>query len=272
MTEKDQSTAAKDEKKPSSGKKRKKKLSSGKKLFLFVSGTAFTALLGWSINYYLPGLLSSNSESAPIVADVNDNPSTIGTFAASTETILLPPAARKDHVSNPPFSFCDEFHSWAAGLGGIDAGKTEFRVVVQGNSDLPVILDGMSARIIRRVSTAGAVPVGCGSAGNATVRSIQINLDANPPLAEYHTVYGKQPFAFTLNKGETEIFDITAVSNSPNVVTVWDLVLNAVIDGQEHTYVIEDRGRPFETAGWTPGTDKNTYTWTMDWYPRSPFT
>ena len=108
---------------------------------------------------------------------------------------------------------------WASGLGGIDARKTEFRLVVQGNSSLPVVLDGMSARILRRVVISRPVPVECGTAGNATVRSNQINLDAHPPLADYRTAYGTKPFAFTLNKGDTEIFDITAVTTEPNTVT-----------------------------------------------------
>ena len=270
MTENDQPTEASGGKKTGGGK-RKKKASSRNKLILFVSGTTFAALLGWAINYYLPGLLSQHSQPPPIAADVNDDPSTIGTFSATSETILLPGPARKAHADNPPFSFCDEFRSWATGLGGVDAGSTEFRLVVQGNSDLPVVLDGMSANIIRRVATKGNIPVACGTAGNATVRSIRINLDVNPPLADYHTAYGTQPFAFTLNKGETEIFDITAVSSAPNTITIWDLALRAIIDGQEHTYYIEDRGRPFETAGWTPGTAKGVYEWTTAWDPNSPF-
>ena len=119
----------------------------------------------------------------------------------------------------------------------------------------------MSARIIRRIPMSAAVPVGCGTAGVVTVRSIQINLDASPPLADYRSAYGTH-FAFTVNKGETEIFDITALSAMPNVVTEWDLVLNVTIGGKGNTYVIEDRGRHFETAGWTAGATKGTYTWT----------
>jgi hypothetical protein len=241
------------------------------KLFLFVGGAVITAALGWAANYYLPKLFANSSPPPPIVAEISDNPSLIDTFSAAPETIYLPIGVRGHRVSNPPFSFCDQFRVWAAHLGGVDAGKTEFRVIVQGNSAQPVVLDGMSARVIRRVPEPRSIPVGCTTAGNATVRSIEINLDARPPLANYKTVYGTKPFAFTLNKGDTEIFDITAVSKLSNEITFWGLVLHAVIDGHGRTYVIEDRGHPFETAGWRAGIAAKIYSWGPPWAPHSPF-
>jgi len=267
VTEQSQPTPADGEKKAPAGGE--KKAPASRKLLIYVSGALFTALLGWSISYYLPGLLSDSSKPPPIATDVIDNPSLIDTFSEAPQTILLP-GVRNLRAANPPFPFCDQFRSWAIGLGGIDAGQTRFRLIVQGDSDLPVVLNGMSARIIRRISTrAASVPVECGTAGEVTVRSIQINLDASPPLADYRSAYGTKPFAFTLNKGETEIFDITAQSSLPNVVTEWDLVLNVTIDGNRQTYVIEDRGKPFETAGWTARATKGTYEWTTAWSPSS---
>jgi hypothetical protein len=264
-------------------KKPGKKTPVSKRLLTYVGGAVFTAVLAWAVQYYLPGLLSGGSSTpatqaqaakstttAPIAVDVNDDPSTIDTFAAGSETLLLPTTVRSQHASNPPEGFCSEFRTWALGLGGVDARQTEFRLVVQGNSSLPVVLVGMSAQILRRVPTSQSLPVACATAGNATVRSIQINLDAHPPLADYRSTNGTKPFAFTLNKGDTEIFDVTAVTSEPHTVTEWDLVLDAVIDGKPRTFVIEDRGRPFETAGWPADGTKNTYSWGGGWYPRSP--
>lgn len=242
-----------------------------KKFSLFVGGALLTAVLGWSVNYYLPGILSHHSQPPAIAADVNDNPSLIDTFASASETIFLPPSIQKRHVANPPFGFCDQFRVWATGLGGIDAGRTEFRLIVQGNSAQPVVLDGMSAKIIRREPEQRVIPVECETAGNATVRSIRINLDAVPPLANYRSALGTKPFAFTLNKGDTEIFDISASSRTPGTVTFWDLELHAVIDGHGHTYLIEDRGHPFETAGLRKAPTGKAYSWGTTWTPNSPF-
>ena len=90
MTEKDQPTPADGEKKARASGEKKARAS--RKLFLYVGGDIFTALLGWSINYYLPGLLSDSSTPPPIAVDVIDNPSLIDTFAAAPETSCYPAA------------------------------------------------------------------------------------------------------------------------------------------------------------------------------------
>lgn len=115
------------------------------------------------------------------------------------------------------------------------------------------------------------VKVECPTQGEAQIRTLAINLDSRNRSASYLTQGKRSPFGFTLRKGETEVFDITASTAKADMLE-WSLLLYLTVDGKEQSIEIRNRGLPFRTVAEHKGT---WYDWTGSWITstgrRSPF-
>ena len=225
-----------------------------------------TAVIGWAVAYYAPGVLSHKTESPPVVTDVLDDPYAIDTFNNLPIAMLLPASAASPVTKNPPARWCSGFHMWGRRLGGADVNATHFRLIVQGTADKAVIITGISARVLNHKSVNG-LNVVCPTAGAAQIRSLTMNLDS-PNLSAVYLVKGSlSPFGFTLRKGETEVFDVTAITTSSEMLE-WNILLHLTVDGREQTIVVQDRGAPFRTVAEHKG---KWSVWTGSWSGGSPF-
>lgn len=231
-------------------------------------GTVFaTAVISWAVAFYAPGVASHKTESPPIVTDVQDDPFAVATFNNLSVQMFLPASAVSPRTRNPPINYCSGFHDWGRRLGGADVNTTHVRLTAQGTTDSAVIITGLSARVLGRKAVNG-LNVECTSQGEAQIRVLTINLDSHNPYASYLMENRPSPFGFTLKKGETEVFDVTA-STSSSEMTDWDLLLHLTVDGKEQSIEVQDRGKPFRTVGEHKGT---WYDWIGSWSGnQSPF-
>jgi hypothetical protein len=238
------------------------------KLAVAVAATVGTAVVGGIVSYYLPGVLSQDSEK-PVLINVEDDPNAISSFASGTQTLALPVSLRGTRPANPQLSFCSDFHPWGRMLGGVDVGSTRFRVTLQGNTSQAVLITKVGARILGRAASPDGIYVHCPTAGNASIRSLTMNLDRDQPTASEKGA-GTRVFGITLKQGETEVLDISAATRDEDRTLTWTLLIAVTVNGKSETLEVQDRGQPFKTRG-PPPDGSPVFEWTDTWGPRSPF-
>jgi hypothetical protein len=214
----------------------------------FLAGGVVTAIIGAAVGIYVPKLLDPPDE-RPVAVNVVANPATVDTWAEDVFGLVLPKGATPD---GPPPVECAAFIDWARGKGAKDQEQTRVRLVLQGISQKGVFIESMQARVMRRVATpepAGTTMTCGGAQGRATPRRITIDLDAARPTAvDASATEGKLPvFGFTLQPGETEIFDVVA---STKGTVEWLLHLDLVVGGERQSLEVTNRGANFVTTAW----------------------
>jgi hypothetical protein len=205
--------------------------------------TALTAIVSWVV----PRMLEGSQPAVGVV--VQDNPASFGT---SSIVAVFP---RASDITGNPGQGCSTFHPWARRLGAVDVGETRVRVLAQGRRDVPIVISGLRAHVIERGPPQSGTAVVCPSAGVLQNRLITIDLDTPVPVARRA---GPSPdFGFTLARGETEVFDITATTSRSNVS--WSMTLDLLVDGapKEVELLPPDRS-PFRT---TARLDDRAYFW-----------
>ena len=233
---------------------------SGRRVAVTLGTILATAVIGWAVTYYAPGAVSHKTEMPPILTDVQDDPFAVSTFTNLPVRMFLPASAVSFNTRNPPIDFCNGFHEWGRRLGGADVNATHIRLIVQGTTSSAVIITGLSAHVLNHKAVNG-FNVECTSQGEAQIRTLAINLDSRNPSASYLTQGKRSPFGFTLQKGETEVFDITASTSKADMLE-WSLLLHFTIDGKDQSIEIRDRGVLFRTVAEHKGT---WYDWTGSW-------
>ncbi|MFC6081736.1 hypothetical protein [Sphaerisporangium aureirubrum] len=218
---------------------------------VFVVSTVVAGVIGTVVTYYVTRVLTEREPVRPIAVNVNDEPPTIPSFTTSAVEYVMPAGLRP---AAPLPSECGEIVKWVKRHGGVSRTTTMFRVIVQGRTDAGVLIENMRARVVKRATAPkGGTAIGCGAGqGEAEPRNIAISLDGLDPTAKYSSgVPGRKDlFGFTLAKGETEIFDITATTGSGTVT--WVISLDLVVQGERTTVEVLDNGKPFVTTA-APG-------------------
>ena len=140
--------------------------------------------------------------------------------------------------------------AWAHNHGGLDADRSVVRVLVEGNSDVPVVLTGVTVDVTRRAAPPKGtylVPFGGGPLG---VRYFAVNLDSDPPVVRsVKAEFAHQPaidFPYTVSQTDPEPLNIAA--STANCDCSWRALLHWVYRGKSHVTVIDDHGRPFRTV------------------------
>jgi hypothetical protein len=191
----------------------------------------------------------------PVRVTLFTNPAEIETFSDDGLAALVPPETR---LTGTPGPGCRGFQPWVESLGGADVGMTRLRLVLRGNSSEEVLVERMRARVLERRDPAGGIPLKCPSAGAKDVRTVSIDLDSRDALGHYETLAGKKPLAFSLAKGETEIFDLRV--STQRCHCVWVLDIGILVGDEPRTLTIPDAGEPFETTA-VPGRGAPMYSW-----------
>jgi hypothetical protein len=186
---------------------------------------------------------SSTTSTDPVVFSIEENPAKIPTFSDFGEELVVPTGVT---IVGGPGRACRNFHPWVTELGGVPARVAYLRLVAQGQEARSILLTGMRAKIVEREPPLQGTQLTCPSAGEAEIRSIDIDLDEPSPEAQYKTPQGIKPFGFTLAKNETEIFDIRVTTEK--CYCSWFLELELIIDGQKRVQTIGSREGPFKTT------------------------
>ncbi|MFI7282586.1 hypothetical protein ACIBOV_20235 [Micromonospora chersina] len=211
-----------------------------------VIGGTVLAVIGAAAGIYVPKVLDPQDE-RPIAINVVSNPATVPAWGNDVFSFVMPTTARP--ATHPPLD-CPSIVDWAHRNGGVDQETTRVRLVTQGLSDKGVLIQGMHARVLRRSERpdpSGASLTCGGGQGTVTPRQVAMNLDEAVPSAEYATkVDGRLPlFGFTLEKGETEVFELTATTKG---TVEWVIDLDLVVGGESQNVQVTNHGRPFRTT------------------------
>ncbi|MGW6973514.1 hypothetical protein [Streptomyces sp. NPDC054952] len=210
----------------------------GKILTTFVAGLAT-----WAVTHFTGVLDSWFRDDGPWVkVAVQTNPYRVGSFNNDAVHGAMPIGERP---TTGPGKGCDGFHDWLIKHGGTDAPQSKFQVVVQGNADGDVQISNLRVLIADRQEPSRAVGVVCPSAGETNAHPISIDLDKASPRAVYTSPSGR-PFGFTVKKGESETFPITATAHHGRYS--WRLEFDMTLGTEASTQLVDDSGKPFRTV------------------------
>ena len=166
----------------------------------------------------------------------------------------LPPLPEDETGVEQWVSETDAIDSYAAG----SAALTNLQVTIQGRSSAQIILTGIDFVVVRRrTGTIQGGLVADGAAGPTDFRYIEVNLDSKPPkiIASYPNYlagssdppWERTPvrFPYFVTDTSSEVFNIVAYTH--NDVT-WYAELLWSVNGRNGESIINDDGKPFETA------------------------
>jgi hypothetical protein len=205
----------------------------------FIGTTAAAALISWGINFAATSATATTGP--PVTVTVLSDPGKLPYFGGVGGAVL--PSARSD--AGNPGGGCTGFFRWAEHNGGVPSGA-EFQVVVQSATTQAVVLTAMRVKVVGRLPALTGPDVVCPSAGTIDFRPIFIDLDSTPPAVTYKYKGQATPFGFTLSGGESEVFEVTAMTQRAHYL--FDLELDLIVGGQPQTITITDGGRPFQAT------------------------
>jgi hypothetical protein len=192
----------------------------------------------------------------PVTVSVQDDPGQVPGLAADGQEGVIPAGT---HITGSPGSpGCTGFAPWLKANGGISA-ETQVQLVVQSDTSAAVYISNMQVRVLRRSAPVAGPDVVCSSAGYGQVRTININLRTATPTVTYKAPSGNLPFSFTLENGETEVFDV--IATGARSYYSYELVLDLTVSGKQVPFVVRDNGRPFRITPPRPG----SATWDWDY-------
>jgi hypothetical protein len=236
-----------------------------------IVAVAIPVAVGWLVTWgldtarYRVGKLQGPGQmQRPVAVNVQSNRDNIavgGTVEGGDYVIPRP----IQEVPAPPWSsrLCYGRHEWAHALGGVDT-DNRVRVTLQGRSAAQVLISNFRVKAVRRVAPIGGSTITCprgGPTAGVPIRELSVDLDQAPPTWSYRDqtrAPSSGTFAFTVSGGQTEVFDISASSESHLVEWIAEFTL--VVDGKQETVTVDDNGKPFVTTA-----TKNAKSWT--WSP-----
>jgi hypothetical protein len=181
-----------------------------------------TAGVTWAVNH----LEQVNFDpSDAVMLSVESDPAKISGVSTPLRPLIIPPNVQ---THGKPGRGCDDFHEWATDNQGVDAGETVVQIVAQGTTDKAVLLKNMRVTVIDTSPPMTGIGVVCMSQGVAQRRGIAVDLDAKPPAVDYKSD-SNAPFGFTLAKGETETFLVSA--KAANATHRWKIFIDIVVNG-----------------------------------------
>jgi hypothetical protein len=202
---------------------------------------------------------------SPIAVNLISNPADIPAFAGTVQQMQVP-AHPSGPVPQPAQDMCGAggFRDWAQHLGGTDWKTTVLRLQLQGHSAKPVLISAVTAHVLARHPAGDSVELECQPNGQLAPRVMSLDLDRDRPMAQDVRDGRPEPFHdYTLNKGEQEVFDVTAFTTRPEIID-WYLQIRLVVDGTAMSIDVQDHGKPLRTAA-PPVADEHRFVWkTLD--------
>ncbi|MFE9857614.1 helix-turn-helix domain-containing protein [Streptomyces sp. NPDC005780] len=145
--------------------------------------------------------------------------------------------------------------SWAAQLGGVDAGKMLLELTLQGASQEAVVLKALHVRVVKQEAAtdwpAYSMGEGCGS--GIVPQTFNIDLDDGQPVSRPVAgesggkVVPAKNFPYRVSSTDVEVFRLDAHTEDHDVT--WYLELEWSSGGRSGMLRVDDNGKPFRTAG-----------------------
>jgi hypothetical protein len=143
--------------------------------------------------------------------------------------------------------------AWAHANGGMDSSTTAVEIVVEGATQYPVVLTGLTAEVIERAPPPKGVHVVPFGGGGLSPRYFSVDLDESPPTVESvsaaEELESAPPavnFPYRVSATDPEVFLVFASTRKCDCS--WRASLEWVYQGKKGTTVIDDAGQPFRTV------------------------
>jgi hypothetical protein len=204
--------------------------------------TVVSVLVTWLVTQGLAGVERQREIENAVTVSVLTNPMQVLTFSGDAVKVAMPP--QTEVAPDPGGKYCEEFHPTLIAQGGADVGKTRLQVVVQGSTDSAVLISKLRAVVTKREEPLDGVVAVCSPEGEAQVRPVQIDLDAQNAVAKDHS--GDKDFGYTVAKDETETFLVTA--ETQECFCEWHLELELVVAGERQYRELRNGEQPFRTS------------------------
>lgn len=230
-----------------------------KVLFLFVAGAMVTTLIGLAASDWY------EDRKAPYVLSVERNPDRISIATGSAGDAMTYVIVGKSigEIEPPPHdeNSCSGRYAWAKDrYDAVDADSTPARITLEGRKEEQVqLFDVEVKRLEVKEAPRSGVHLACpGKGAQPDVRTLSVELDRRSPAVTATDTSGKPiPLLFTVKKGESEVFDLTAFTTDCDCE--WEVILR-LRHGQK---VYEESLGPFRTAS---SLQVTTYHWADgDW-------
>ena len=212
-----------------------------------IATTVLAALVGagvpWAVNY-LQQVEFHPSDAVKL--SVETDPAKISGGDYSHGSAIIPSNVRTHGTPGPR---CIGFHSWVADNHGVDRQRTVLQIVAQGTTDTPVLIQNMRVNIIDTSPAVTGIAVSCTDPrpDDAELHQIAVDLDDTPPTVDYIPGASKAPFGFTLAKGQTESFIVSAFGT--NATYRWKIDFDVVVNGVATTLPVGDNNGFTTAAG-----------------------
>jgi hypothetical protein len=132
---------------------------------------------------------------------------------------------------------------------------SELRLIIEGQHGSPVLITRMYARVLKRQSPLSEVLFFGPPEGQGEDIQIGFDLDSTNPVARIlgnDGHLGEPYFAtkhVTVKRGEQVVFGIKGFADG--CYCEWEIVIDAIVDGQNQMFTVKDGSRPFRTTGFT---------------------
>lgn len=225
-----------------------------------VLAVAIPVAVGWFVTWGLDTARSRVEKmqqprqvQRPVAINVQSNRDNIavGGTVQGGDYVIPRPIQR---ISAPPWGsrLCYGRYGWAHALGGVDTAN-RVRVTLQGRGAAQVLISNFRVKAVGQRAPMRGSTITCpepgGPSAGVPVRELSVDLDQSPPTWSHEdpTSHGTgTTFAFTVSGGQTEVFDISASSESHLVEWIAEFTL--VVDGKQETVTVDDNGKPFVTT------------------------
>jgi hypothetical protein len=147
----------------------------------------------------------------------------------------------------------DVWDAWAHANGGMDGSLTAVEVVVEGATQFPVVLTGLTAEVVERADPPRGVHVTPFGGGALYKRHFSVNLDKSPPVVtsespapELESAPPAVDFPYRVSATDPEVFLV--IASTLGCDCTWRAHLDWVYQGKKGTTVIDEDGQPFRTV------------------------
>lgn len=155
-------------------------------------------------------------------------------------------------VTPPPTDAFASRDEWLQENGGVDAGQTYVNIVVQGSSQLAVVLTGLDVEVLRRRPPPRGIWIGPSGSSGLDRRLFTINLDAPRPAARFvdnPVTPRSEPsidFPYSVSDTDPEVFVL--IASSRRCDCLWRARLRWSSGGRSGAIRIDENGKPFRTV------------------------
>lgn len=219
-------------------------------------GALVTTSVGFLVNRFGPGVIELLSGESPLRFVVSRAPPTDGEYFALPSAVPKgdlpgPPSAREGVPSGAAIG-CHNIRGWLALQGAVDAGDTPLKISIEGLNSSPVLIQSMRARVDARRDPMANTVLGCPVEGEIGVVEMGFNLDEQPAVARViqedkslgHPYFERS----NITIAEGEILPLSVTAFAEECFCEWRIEIDAVVEGDRQTFVLDDHGRPFRTT------------------------